>query len=353
VTVTTPGAGDVLAGRYLLQGPVGSGRFATVFAARDRERDELVAVKLLRPERAHDARAVARFAHEEAVLALLEHPGAVRLLATGEHSLCDGGPPCPFMVQELVRGLPLSAILDLRGPLPVAEAAPVVAQVLDCLQQAHLAGVLHRDLKPHNLLVVAPRGRWTSPRPGVEAAARLGIPDLADPLWGALADLEVKLLDFGLAKRFNAPQPRRLLPVRGQATGATCYMAPEQLNHAQALDQRADVYGAAMLLFRLLVGHPPFVGATRAAIAQQHLEAPLPPLPPPLTDHPVAAVFARAAARDRDERFATAAEMAWQLRAAVSPRVGGAAPPAFARPEAPSVAGWLSGWWPLHRRGTP
>jgi len=205
-------------GAYAVFEEIGRGGHGTVFRARRRDHRADCALKVLTGG-AEGRRALERFRREAAVLARLEHPGIVRLLDAGE---VEG---VRFHATEHVPGGSLAALVARRGPLPAAQAVPLAAAAARALASAHAAGVVHRDLRPENLLLDA-RGR---PR----------------------------VVDFGLAKDAQA---RGTLTRTRAFLGTTSYAAPEQMAFAKQADARADVFGLAAVLHFLLTGAPPYAG---------------------------------------------------------------------------------------------
>ncbi|MGE0712967.1 MAG: serine/threonine-protein kinase [Planctomycetota bacterium] len=263
-------------GGYRLERALGAGGMGQVFVARDAE-GRRVALKV---QRAGDAR---RWRREVEALARLEHPHVTRLL----HAEQGGG--VAFLVTELVEGPSLGEVLRTRGPLPAREAATLALQVTRALAHAHARGVLHRDLKPDNV-VLTPAG-------------------------------EAKLIDFGLAcapdARARAQDP---LTRTGAVVGTPCFLAPEQLGDARALSPRTDVFGVGALLFALLTGRPPVSGDSPYELylalgaTQRSPSALRPDLPPALEE-----VVLRCLERDPAARFASCAELARALAAFLEP----------------------------------
>ena len=211
-------------GPYELLRRLGAGGMGVVYEARHPQLDRRVAVKLL--SAAHDARLVERFQREGRVLARVRHPGVVEVHEAGV------APEGPYLVQELIEGEPLDALVKRTGPLPPREAARIAAEVAEALAAVHAAGALHRDLKPHNV-VLRPDGR---------------------PV----------LIDFGLVRDLEADRLTRT----GEVMGSLSYMPPEQVEGDGEVDERTDVYGLGALLYHLLVGGPPFEGPTAYVVAR-------------------------------------------------------------------------------------
>jgi tRNA A-37 threonylcarbamoyl transferase component Bud32 len=278
---TVAGAGTRLGGRYRLEARIAAGGMATVWEGVDEVLARRVAVKVLHPHLAGDDQFVARFRREAVAAARLSHPAIVSIYDT----CTDNG--VEAIVMELVRGTTLRAELHRRGRFESAEAATVVAEIADALACAHEAGIVHRDVKPANVLLST--------------------------------DGRVLVTDFGIAKAGDG------LDLTGTNTtlGTAKYLAPEQVEGG-AVDARADVYALGVILYELLCGEPPFVAEGEAATALARLQRD--PVPPRRVRPDIApameAVVLRALARDPNERFADAPS----LRDAVRGAVDGLAP---------------------------
>jgi eukaryotic-like serine/threonine-protein kinase len=262
------GTGRVLAGRYRLDRHLASGGMAEVWEATDEVLDRRVAVKLLHGHLADDPALRARFHHEAVAAARLVHPAIVAIYDT-----CDD-PGAEAIVMELVRGRTLREFLDERGRLEPVEVVHIGAEVASALACAHRAGIIHRDVKPANIL-------------------------LSD-------DGRVLVTDFGIAKVLDEPDLTRT----SQLLGTVKYLAPEQVESGP-VDARTDVYALGAVLYEALCGEAPFRADTQAALALARLTRdPQPPhdvvvgVPPALE-----AAVMRALARRPEERFATADEL--------------------------------------------
>ncbi|MCO5168194.1 MAG: serine/threonine protein kinase [Planctomycetes bacterium] len=271
-------------GPYLLGRRLGAGGMGAVFEGVHERTGARRAVKtiLVRPdERPED---LARFRREAALTSRLAHPNIVRI-----HEVGLDRPPF-FIAMDLVEGGSLQARLDREGPLPVAQAVEVAVKLADALAHAHAHGVVHRDVKPLNVII--------------DAAG------------------EPRLLDFGLARASGALAER--LTLTGEVLGTPRYIAPEQAADARSVDGRADVYGLGGILYAMLTGQPPVPGQHLTEVlinVQTHVPPPpssLRPEVPPALD----AVCARALAKEPDARFASALDLLEALRAAA----GGAGP---------------------------
>jgi serine/threonine-protein kinase len=283
--------GDVLGGRYEIRALLGQGGMAEVYAADDRLLGRRVAVKVLRAGLDADRRAVARFRREARAEAALSHPNIVAIHDVG----LDGEQP--FLVMELVPGETLSEMIWRDAPLPVERAAEIGVEVAEALAFAHDAGIVHRDVKPGNVMVT-PNGR-------------------------------VKVVDFGIA-RAMAWTP---LTGPGPVEGTAAYLSPEQVR-GLPLDGRSDVYSLGIILYEMLAGVPPFRGDTPLAIAYRHVEEPPVPLESlrPSTPPGLAAIVMRCLSKDPATRYQSAARLASDLRAfrgsAPSPAAAAAIEPA-------------------------
>jgi len=287
-------------GQYELLEELGAGAMGQVFKARHRLMERVVAVKILHPHCLRRPQVAPRFVREIRALARLDHPNIVRALDA------DQAGTIHFLVMEYVEGTTLDKVVEQAGPLPVTEACDAVCQAALGLQHAFEHGLIHRDVKPANL-IRTPAG-------------------------------QVKVLDLGLAL-FHEGQGAAARPtMAGQVLGTLEYMAPEQWEDTRAVDIRADIYSLGCTLYHLLAGRPPF--STPAASVRQimkaHAEAAVPPIREQRPDVPegLAAILARMLAKDPRERYATPAEVAAALRPFVALPPGPAdracAPPAAA-----------------------
>ena len=264
--------GALFAGRYEVKEILGSGGMGIVYRAFDRELQEPVAIKTLRPEvMGGGSSALERFKQEIRLARRIAHRNVVRTYDLGE---VNG---MYYLTMEYVEGTSLKQLIDSRGRLPVAVALTVGKQLCRALEVAHAEGVIHRDIKPQNI-VVDPTGF-------------------------------LKVTDFGIARLANPPQGQGLTEA-GVSIGTPDYMSPEQLSGAE-LDPRSDLYAAGVVLFECVTGRVPYVADTPWALVAKHLEED-PPSPRALNaDVPetFAAVILRAMAKEPGQRFASAAEM--------------------------------------------
>ena len=259
-------AGTVLGGRYVLDDQIGNGGYGEVWRATDTVLARPVAVKLLHPRYTQRSEALARFRAEARHAGGLPHENIAQVFDYGEPA--DGQPP--YLVMELVDGPSLETVLT-GGPLDDSRTMDIVAQAAAGLQAAHAAGMIHRDIKPGNLLL-APGGT-------------------------------VKITDFGIAHTIGSAP----LTASGELIGTPGYLAPER-----AMGERAtpasDLYSLGMLAYECLAGTPPFRG-TPLEVALAHRDRPLPLLPPSVAVD-VAALVMRLAAKDPARRLSDAAEVA-------------------------------------------
>ncbi|QNN54463.1 protein kinase domain-containing protein [Nocardioides mesophilus] len=276
------GNGSATAPRYRLEDRIATGGMGEVWRATDTVLEREVAVKVLRPEHAHDSTFRSRFQTEARHAAALSHPHVASVFDFGELPAEDGsGVPRPFLVMELVPGQPLSALLRPGRPMPPDTAADLVAQACEAVAAAHAIGVVHRDLKPGNLLVT-PQG-------------------------------QVKITDFGIARAADAAG----LTQTGQVIGTPAYLSPEQAEGKQAT-AASDIYALGVLLYECLAGRRPFTGDSPVAVALAHLREAPPPLPPDVPEH-LRQAAAVAMAKDPAHRFDSAAQLGAVLRGAAIP----------------------------------
>ncbi len=254
-------------GRYRVVRKLGSGGMADVYLAEDEELGRRVAIKILNDRHANDEQFVERFRREAKNAAGLSHPNIVSIYDRGE---AEG---TYYIAMEYLDGRSLKELVVARGPLPIADVIAFTRQVLTALRFAHKKGVVHRDIKPHNVM--------------------------------ADADGRLKVTDFGIA-RAGASQ----MTEAGSIIGTAQYLSPEQAR-GSAVDQRSDLYSVGVVLYEMLTGEVPFTGDTPVEIAMRHLsDTPQPPstkrpeIPPDLD-----MIVLRALAKNPDDRFQTAEEM--------------------------------------------
>jgi eukaryotic-like serine/threonine-protein kinase len=260
-------AGTLFAGRYRLERKLGSGGMADVWLAGDQELGRRVAVKILHGRYASDAQFVERFRREATHAAGLSHPNIVSIFDRGE---VDGS---YFIVMEYVEGRTLKELLVSRGPCPVPVAISYTRQILAALRYAHRNGIIHRDIKPHNVIVDR-EGR-------------------------------VKVTDFGIARAGTSQMTEA-----GSIIGTAQYLSPEQARGAP-VEESSDLYSSGIVLYELLTGKVPFTGETAVEIAMKHLsQAPeAPSALRPEIPRDLDLVVLRALAKEPADRYRSASEM--------------------------------------------
>ncbi len=293
------GTGAQIAG-YRLEEQIGRGGMAVVYRALDVRLDRWVALKIMSPEAARDQAFRQRFIHESRAAAAVDHPHIIPIFEAGEAS------GVLFIAMRYVSGGDVRALISRLGPLNETRTSNIITQVASALDAAHASRLVHRDVKPGNILI--------------GEAAGSGYPD------------HVYLADFGLSKQsLSSP----VVTATGQFLGTLDYIAPEQIEGRQ-IDGRADLYGLACAAFEMLSGAPPFRRDQNLALMWAQLSEPPPllssrraGLPPP-----VDRVLAKALAKSPDDRYATCLDFAAALRAAFGAGQSAAAkiPPAAQRP---------------------
>jgi len=261
----------LFANRYEVKELLGTGGMGVVYRAFDRELQEPVAIKTLRPEVLADGVALERFKQEIRLARSIAHRNVVRTYDLGE---VNG---TYYLTMEYVEGTSLKQLIASRGRLPVPVTATIGKQLCRALEVAHEQGVIHRDIKPHNI-VVDPTGF-------------------------------LKVMDFGIARLANPPQGQGLTR-EGMSIGTPDYMSPEQLSGME-LDARSDLYSAGVVLFECLTGRLPFEANTMYALIAKHIEQP-PPDPRTLNaevPEALANVIMKAMAKEPADRYQSAAQM--------------------------------------------
>jgi serine/threonine protein kinase len=247
--VPAPSPGSILDGKYRLEDLLGEGAVGAVYRATHLRLQKAFALKLLKPGPALDPSSRARFQREAEALGRLRHPNVVAVTDSG----IDPGTGAPYLVMELLEGVPLSKILEREGPLPFERALPILDSIAAALDAAHDHGILHRDLKPGNVLLCGPED----------------------------GEQTVKVLDFGLAEISGAASQNVIdrrsrddreasLTATDDLLGTPLYIAPELIGKARA-ERASDLYSFAVIAYELLAGRPPFQGTT-AEVLTGHLE---------------------------------------------------------------------------------
>ena len=269
-TVRDPLVGRLLDGRYHVVSRIARGGMATVYLAVDRRLDREVALKVMHPHLGDDPDFVERFVHEARSAAKLSHPNVVSVFDQGADHTEPG--ELLYLAMELLPGRTRRDVITERGVLPPRESLTVIEPVLDALSAAHRAGIVHRDVKPENV-ILTDEGR-------------------------------VKVADFGLAKALHGGSTQT-----GALIGTVAYLAPEQVARGVA-DARSDVYSAGIMLFEMLTGRQPFVGEVPMQVAYRHVHesVPLPSSVVPALPTELDDVVMAAVARDPDDRPVDAAD---------------------------------------------
>lgn len=282
---------------YRLVRYIGQGRKAVVYLAQDERRRRQVALKVLTPELAHDAAFRGRMLRESRAAAAVEHPHIVPVYEAGNAG------QSPYVAMLYVPGGDARSLLNRLGPLPLAAASQLIAQVASALDAAHAHGLVHRDVKPANLLL------------GVSAGAANAVPQSG----GDYGCGHVYLCDFGMGRDFS---PGEIIAT-GELAHTLDYAAPEQIE-GRALDGRADLYSLACAGFELLCGTPPFGQEQGLTVMYAQLYAPPPAATARRPDLPAAVnlVLATALAKNPADRYATCGQFAKELQDALGLRLG-------------------------------
>jgi serine/threonine protein kinase len=281
-----PWIGKVIDRRYRVVSLLGSGGMGLVYKVEHLHLGKNAAMKVLRPGSAQDAEAVRRFRVEARAVSRLNHPNIVQ---TFDFGLWEGA---LYLVMEYINGEDLASLVLRHGPLPYHRAIPLFGQICSALTEAHDLGVIHRDVKPENLMVVQRRDRSE----------------------------HAKVLDFGLAKlREHTGAPD--MATGNQVIGSPDYMSPEQIR-AEPLDERADIYGLGASLYRVLTGTAPFSASSAVAVLTKHILDPLEPVrhrrPDLEIPESLGRVVEKSMAKARDDRQESVAELQRELEAALA-----------------------------------
>src|SRR6478609_9460975 len=273
MTLDDPLYGVLLDGRYRVEQRIAVGGMSTVYRGTDTRLDRTVALKVMHPSLAGDADFTARFIREAKAVARLAHPNVVNVLDQG------ADPRAVFMAMEYVPGRNLRDVLRDRGALSVRAALDVLEPVLAALGAAHRAGLVHRDVKPENVLITD--------------------------------NGMVKVADFGLVRVLTGAEGAATSATEtGQLLGTVAYLAPEQIRQ-EPTDQRVDVYAAGILLYEMLTGAKPHTGENAAQVMYRHLheDVPAPSGTAPAVGPELDAIVAAATARDPQARPWDAVEL--------------------------------------------
>lgn len=274
--------GDIIAGKYRVDKTLGQGGMGIVLAATHVELGQRVAIKIMHPELAEDANAVARFSREGQAAARLRSAHVARVLDVGR---LDGG--APYLVLEYLEGRDLSAVVSQNGPLRVEEAVVYLMQACEALAEAHAAGITHRDLKPANLF-------------------------LTEDAYGSPS---IKVLDFGISKITSESQPHGAMTATSVVMGSPLYMPPEQMRSTRSADARSDIWALGAIFYELVTGQPVWSGDTFSEICVKVISDPTPSahsIRPELVPA-VDAVVSRCLEKDPAKRFQSVAELAVRL----------------------------------------
>ncbi|WP_422115639.1 Stk1 family PASTA domain-containing Ser/Thr kinase [Brachybacterium sp. UNK5269] len=280
----------VLGGRYRLGRVLGTGGMAEVFLAEDTRLHRTVAVKVLRSDLARDANFQERFRREAHSAASLNHPSIVAVYDTGEEhqrTITGVEVTIPYIVMEYVQGDTLREHIDPEHPMDAHQAGEIMAALLSALEYSHRAGIVHRDIKPGNIMIN-------------QAGA-------------------VKVMDFGIARAIA--DATSAMTATQAVMGTAQYLSPEQAR-GQLVDARSDIYSAACVMYEMLTGRPPFTGDTPVSIAYQHVrEEPQPPSAfNPAITRALDAVILTGLAKDREQRYPSAVAFSRDIATAVAGR---------------------------------
>ena len=273
--MTTP---QHLSDRYELGEILGFGGMSEVHLARDVRLHRDVAVKVLRADLARDPSFYLRFRREAQNAAALNHPAIVAVYDTGEAETAAG--PLPYIVMEYVNGVTLRDIVHTDGPMPPTRAIEIIADACQALNFSHQHGIIHRDVKPANIMISSTNA--------------------------------VKVMDFGIARALS--DSGNSVTQTAAVIGTAQYLSPEQAR-GDTVDARSDVYSLGCVLYEMLTGEPPFVGDSPVAVAYQHVRED--PVPPSRRHEGISAdldaVVLKALAKNPENRYQTAAEMRTDL----------------------------------------
>lgn len=277
-----PAPGDVIADKYRIEAVIGRGGMSVVYRATHLQLDQQVAIKVLSAEALLLPEYIVRLKREARAVSRIRSEHVVRVHDIGE--LPNGG--VPYLVMECLSGLDLAAVLARRGAFPVALAVECILQACEALAEAHALGIVHRDLKPANLF-------------------------LTEAVDGSPC---VKLLDFGIS-RMARRHGLSSLTDPGTVLGTPSYMAPEQMEAADGVDARSDIWALGTILYELLVGKPPYTGESLPQIFMKIMRSKTPKASAVRKDVPsgIDSIVARCLKIEAEDRFQSVAELAWAL----------------------------------------
>ncbi|MBX9567658.1 MAG: serine/threonine protein kinase [Candidatus Obscuribacterales bacterium] len=274
--------GSTYADRYEVFTMLGKGGMSVVYKARHLFTKKFVALKILHPHLAHNEMTVKRFRQEAQTSGTLQHPG---IISVQDFGVCDGA---PYLVMDFIEGKSLSEVIKEEGNFSFDRFVELMMQVGSALDYAHRNQVIHRDLKPGNIMVNKSDGKE-----------------------------QAKIVDFGLAKVIQSSPSGQQLTQTGELFGSPLYMSPEQCS-GRILDARSDIYAFGCVMYEALCGQPPFIGETVFETINKHLNSPPPPLNAPQLDDDirqrVELLILKCLAKDVDARFASANDVVAELR---------------------------------------
>jgi serine/threonine protein kinase len=281
---TDPLVGQTLTEKYRIEELINEGGMGAVYRATHILMDKTVAIKVLHPALAADDKIVARFSREARAASRISHPHALNVTDFGE---AESG--VVFLVMEYLKGQTLKEVIHNESPMPLPRVVEIIRQICGALEAAHAEGVVHRDLKSDNIMLI----------------------DIGGGDWA-------KVLDFGIAKITEKVGQDPALTAPNLIIGTPQYMSPEQCSQAAEIDSRSDIYSLGVILYEMLVGHVPFTGESPTAIMMKHLQEPPPSVLEERKDLPAAVgrVVTRAMAKRPEDRFQTVSDLSEELASA-------------------------------------
>jgi eukaryotic-like serine/threonine-protein kinase len=300
--------GTILAGKYRVDERLNEGGMGTVYRGTHVLMEKTVAIKVLRPSLAADEKIVARFSREARAASKISHPNALSVTDFGE---AEGG--IVFLVMEYLSGRTLKDVIQSEGPMPLERAIDIMHQVGDALKAAHAQGVVHRDLKSDNIMLI-PTARGEHP----------------------------VVLDFGIAKIIEPEGTQDSgLTAPNLVIGTPQYMSPEQCSQATEIDIRSDIYSFGVILYEMLVGHVPYGGESPTIVMLKHMQDPVPSVLDEREDLPpsIGSIVQRAMAKGPEDRYQTIGDLLEDLTIAgglSTPRTAASADPPVTDRQQPS-----------------